>query len=66
MKSKKVLDRILYNSIPHLLPDSDEGWYEYRIKLVECTLYIEAWSNESDEREIPRHKVRKMKVVNDA
>ena len=43
MKRKDVLDLILYNSIPYELPDSTDGWYEYRICIADGeTFHIEA------------------------
>ena len=67
MKSKIVLDNLLYNSTPYGLSDSNDEWFEYRIQLVECVLHIEAKITTDDlyVGVIPRYKVRKITMVNE-
>jgi len=67
MKHKKILNRILYNAVPHVLSDSYDGWYDFRIQLVNCVLHIEAREIEEDMgHEIPKYEIRKATMVNDA
>jgi len=64
MKSKDVLNYILYNSVPHQIEGTANEWYEYHIPVAEGeTVKLEAKVVEEplDVMEFPKYSVRRMR-----